>query len=449
MARFSLLTRSLTIGTALAILPACVSGQAELTTENPPTPNTETASAPPFQAYWAVIDRRAQGATVPPPLPLDETSLNHNVAILYEGFFSRMPKAGPHLVDSQADMDAFLQQVREVVAQKIPDPSFDGCAIIDFESWHPHWPEPQNRPTDNAVLNAWIDYMRTQRPTELVGLRGQSLENKLAETYDEVAKRFFLGFLEAAKSVRPNAKWGYFGFPNQVQSGYMQDPPTFWTLRNDRIHWLYEAQGALYPVLYNIFKSVPDNVQVQHTYEKNQWFNSRLVLTNMQEAQRVAQGKPIYPFVWIRYHDAHPEINNTFLNDFDLNNTFARPKELGASGLILWDVVIPESYVRTRDYMNQRLNPMLRTLVESSTGTRSLNQTSPPPDSTPAPAMLRATRVDVNASSGNTSSANASPANANPATRAHRRDLRADRRISASNLTAAEVRAAIRRANRP
>ncbi|MGD9790068.1 MAG: hypothetical protein AB7Q00_02605 [Phycisphaerales bacterium] len=417
----------------------------------------EAATSPAYDIQWAPVLQYLRSYSNPstaPQLPTDNVPLRANTIIVYEFDLPHDLREGPHMADSASALQALRDHVRASVERLIPDPAYSGYGVIDWESWYPLWVEPQHRPTTYPTIwPRWIDHMRTQRPTELAGLRGTSLEAKYRESYDAASQAIFLAMLETAKETRPGVKWGYYSFPNPVMSGYTttNNGNNFWMDRNDRLAWLYNAQTAIFPCLYIQKKSFPESVRLTRPTQARESANLSFIQTNMTEARRIAGDKPILPFVWMRYHDSNPDYGLQPLNDFDLQVSFERPKELGATGIIVWESVqdVP-TFNLVRNYMNLKFNPLARRIGDPSAWTSTLlpPQDAPPASPTPAPAMLRATRVDAGAAStGNSSGAAATSGNA--ATRSYRRELRAERQSSAGNPTAAEARAALRRANRP
>ncbi len=448
---------SIAAALATAIMPwsmtCCVAQQ----TQDAPS-NTSSQEDQPYDIQWAPVLQYLRSYSNPssaPQLPTDNVPMRAKTVIVYEFDLPYDLRQGPHVADSPASLQSLRDHVRASVERLIPDPSFDGYGVIDWESWFPLWVAAQHRSTTYPhIWPRWVDHMRANRATEVAGLRGTDLESKYRETFDAAARAIFLAMLDTAKQTRPNTKWGYYSFPNPVLSGYAaaNNGSNFWMDRNDRLSWLYEAQTAVYPCLYIQRKSFADSVRITRNTQSHEADNRSFIETNMAEARRVAGDKPILPFVWMRYHDGNAEYGLQTLNDFDLQVSFELPKELGAKGIIVWESVNSISTFNTvRDYMNQKFNPLARRIGDPSAWTPALLQQTAPPaptDAAPAaPAMLRATRVDAGTSA-SPAGANAASASAPAATRSYRRELRAER-YSSSNPSVAEIRAAIRRANRP
>ncbi|NWH08688.1 MAG: hypothetical protein HXY22_08620 [Alphaproteobacteria bacterium] len=97
-----------------------------------------------------------------------------------------------------------------------------------------------------------------------------------------------------------------------------------WQENNDLLRPLAEAVDALFPTVYTHYRE---------DYER--W--RRYALAQVSESRRIGPGKPIYPFVWDRYHEANFSLGNGFIEPeflaFQLEALF-KAKE--TAGLVIW-----------------------------------------------------------------------------------------------------------------
>lgn len=97
------------------------------------------------------------------------------------------------------------------------------------------------------------------------------------------------------REENPGTRIGYYGIVPEVSPNEARDGAGGWRMetvrrRNDALTSLVDAVDDLYPVLYTIVEP-----------RERDLFN-RYLGVKIGEGRRVAQGKPIIPFVWPDYH---------------------------------------------------------------------------------------------------------------------------------------------------
>ncbi len=136
-----------------------------------------------------------------------------------------------------------LEVVESDITTTLPDPNFSGLAVIDFEDWRPLF--KHNFDSLDIYQKASEDLVRQQHPD----WNSSQVREEAEEQFNTAARNYFQDTLEVARRLRPQAYWGYYGFPrcygkpgNYCLSGSQAD--------NDRLWWLWEASTALYPRIY-------------------------------------------------------------------------------------------------------------------------------------------------------------------------------------------------------
>ncbi|MBN8555994.1 MAG: hypothetical protein J0L93_11155 [Deltaproteobacteria bacterium] len=99
--------------------------------------------------------------------------------------------------------------------------------------------------------------------------------------------------IQVIKSVCPNAKVGYYALPSRA---YWNRNST-WQALNSSLAPIFEASDALFPSVYTFYKEGVDPTPAGE--------NIAYIEDNMREALRLANGKPVYPFFWHRFHNAN------------------------------------------------------------------------------------------------------------------------------------------------
>ena len=94
-----------------------------------------------------------------------------------------------------------------------------------------------------------------------------------------------------------------------------------WQGSNDFLAPLIAEKGALYPSLYTFYK------------DRDGWV--KYAKANIAEAKRIGGGRPIYPFIWPRYHEGG-DVGQIYI-DYDFwKLQLQTVKEAGADGVIIW-----------------------------------------------------------------------------------------------------------------
>ncbi|XP_076240384.1 hyaluronidase [Calliopsis andreniformis] len=277
------------------------------------------------------------------------------VAILYDpGMFPALLKdADGNVVQrnggvpQEGNLTKHLEVFREHLISQIPDESFHGVGVIDFESWRPIF--RQNWASLQPYKTLSIDIVRREHPF----WDSRSVEQEAKRRFEKFGRLFMEETLKAAKKIRPSATWGYYAYPycynltpNQPSS---QCEKTV-VLENDKMSWLYDLEDVLLPSVY-LRQSLTSSERVG------------LVGGRVKEALRIARQttprKKVLPYYWYKYQDQR----DAYLNKADLEATLRKISELGADGLIIWgssnDINTKEKCLQFREYLNNDLGPVV------------------------------------------------------------------------------------------
>ena len=122
-------------------------------------------------------------------------------------------------------------------------------------------------------------------------------------------------------------KVGYYAAGPNRQYWPAQDPvassPAFvkWQGSNDFLAPLIAETGALYPSLYTFYN------------DRAGWV--KYAKANIAEAKRIGGGKPVYPFIWPRYHESG-DMGQIYIDDEFWKLQLQTVKAAGADGVIIW-----------------------------------------------------------------------------------------------------------------
>eukprot|EP00045_Choanoeca_perplexa_P005024 m.42537 g.42537 ORF g.42537 m.42537 type:complete len:391 (-) comp12888_c0_seq6:18-1190(-) len=266
-------------------------------------------------------------------------------------------------IPQNACLPCHLKQVQQDVAAQIADPHFAGLGIIDFEAWRPLF--ALNWDSLSVYQRASINYTKAHHPD---WTNETQILLQAKQDFNTAAKAFFLGTLEAARSVRPNGLWGYYQYP---YCGYTQNAANITVCnsgsmaQNDELSWLWEAVDVIFPEIYQYSANVSLSV----------WQGQ--VAARVGEAVRLAgnvKGNQSYvlPYgtIWTTYHYPNGTNPSNFLKPEFLDVQIVTPTQVGADGVVLWG---SSAAVRTSDqcndlesYIATQLGPLAKTTVANA-----------------------------------------------------------------------------------
>lgn len=279
-------------------------------------------------------------------LDLTNTGIDSRGVMVYEHDFGLIPRfwkgtAERGGVPQQVNLTAHIDKLRKDMARLVPDPNFNGAAIIDLEAWGPLWKHAPEDARAMSIRLAAADHPdRTPREHE-----------RLAEAqWNSAAKNLLLATLRECKALRPRAIWGFYAWPGRGFDA--QDI--------EKTRWLWSAVDAVYPECYMVFKSAEKSDR-QKGLERPEDFIQD-TQGKIERSRLAADGRiPVYAIVMPRYHDLNGIYGEQFVQDSDLDLMFRIPLEAGADGLAFWDVIKNDQDVSDyREQFIERITPALR-----------------------------------------------------------------------------------------
>ena len=267
-------------------------------------------------------------------------------------------------VPQAGNLTMHLEYLRTHIDGWLPDTQWAGNAVLDFESWSPIW-EQNNDP-------AWWHGVRYQNLSyHLVAEANPSwnssrIQAEAKAQFEAAAVEWMSSSLLLLRSLRPNARWGFYGLPASEyspcvnpfgagpQCGY-RNPVAGPQLRaqNDAVSKIWAASSAIYPSIY-----IP-------ALQNYSWFNlsnADYISGVSEEAVRLANlyspDAVVLPFGWNYYHDV-----NYTLSAADLGATFRNPADVGADGVIMWGNPSPSQISMMFQYLDDVMGPAAKAVV--------------------------------------------------------------------------------------
>lgn len=134
----------------------------------------------------------------------------------------------------------------------------------------------------------------------------------------------YLTLFDWVKEDVPDSAVGYYAIPPlrdywRATKGAASQPYKEWQAQNDQFVRLAQALDVFTPSLYTFY----DDARGWELY----------AIANIDETRRLAQGKPIYPFLWPHYHDSS-KVKGYVSKDFW--RVQLQTLERYADGVVIW-----------------------------------------------------------------------------------------------------------------
>lgn len=273
--------------------------------------------------------------------------IGEKIALIYEYFGSwpYIDKKGDMVnggIPQLADLDKHFAKVKSDIDKLIPNKSFSGLGVIDFEYWRPLW--ETNFTSLRKYQRATYDLLKKQHPT----WTQKQIEAAAVKNWNEAARKIMYKTLQMATELRPNGKWGYYLYPRPWSSEKLT------IKRNDEMNWIFNTSTGLYPSIYF-------NPKTGSASSHQEMVKAYLKETLRVKAKWSQQDAPILPYTlsqegpWILF------------NDSDLSIAIGQPANMGASGVVIWgasaDLHRPGACVVLKNHVEKTLGPYVLKLT--------------------------------------------------------------------------------------
>lgn len=249
-----------------------------------------------------------------------------------------------------ASLDIHLVRSFRDILAAIPESTFSGLAVIDWEAWRPRW--AFNWDSKDIYRQRSRALVQSQHPH----WPAPQVEEVARNQFQVAAQAWMKDTLKLGQILRPRGLWGFYQFPEcfnyDVQSpDYTGQCPPNILDENDKLGWLWNQSSALYPSIY-----LPASL-------KGTGKTQKFVRHRVGEAFRVALGVgnpnlPVLPYLEIVY-----ERTNNFLPLEELEHSLGESAAQGAAGVVLWvsweDTRTKESCEAVKKYVDTTLGPFI------------------------------------------------------------------------------------------
>ncbi|NXC35665.1 HYAL1 protein, partial [Campylorhamphus procurvoides] len=241
-----------------------------------------------------------------------------------------------------ASLKAHLHQATQDIKVTLPSPAYSGLAVIDWEKWRPLW--CRNWDSMKIYQEKSKELVQQQFPQ----WPSEKVEKVAKQQFEQSARNFMDKTLWLGESLRPDAYWGFYGFPDCYNNHFDSLPyngtcPEVEQQRNRNLSWLWKSSRALYPSIY-----LPSSLN--GTKKVLPYVRHRVAEAFAVQRGVLDSGIPVLPYSQIAF-----ELTVDFLSQEDLMNTIGESAAQGAAGIILWGSLnystSKEMCLRLKDYV--------------------------------------------------------------------------------------------------
>ncbi|NXY51263.1 HYAL1 protein, partial [Ceuthmochares aereus] len=257
-----------------------------------------------------------------------------------------------------ASLPAHLLEAIQDINALLPSPAYDGLAVIDWEKWRPLW--SRNWDSMEIYRQKSEELVRQQHPE----WPPEMVEERAEEQFQQSARDFMEQTLKLGEILRPNAYWGFYGFPdcynNDFESlSYTGKCPAVEQQRNRELSWLWKSSRALYPSIY--LSSRLNGTNKVLTYVRHRVAEAFAVQRGVLDG-----GIPVLPYSQIAF-----DKTVDFLSQEDLVNTIGESAAQGAAGIVLWGSSFnystsKETCLKLKDYIEGPLGHYIVNVTTSA-----------------------------------------------------------------------------------
>lgn len=343
--------------------------------------------------------------------------ISENAHVFYENELGKFPFAGLHqILDDDDWLDEHKSKIKADVERGIPDPEFDGIAIIGYEGWHVLF-DWEDYETDHGFFydddfdedeackdvnlfdirdkdykedfyNWW--YCNDKTGTQALLDESQAtLDGFMKSSWNETAKEFYEVTIEECKKVRPKAKWSFLGYPRTIYQDFNlapNGPGVFGYGRsnkigkdlelqgngqtlNDDLSWLYELMDVMTPRIYcpryTVDLGALPNCDIK---ENSKFHDEEFLRSNCREFQRVSDNNntDFMCVVWNMYEvERSAPYYLSPLNDTNWNHQIVIPFEEGAFGMVLWSSLFVKGQDEVMNEQFEFIDPIIRDTIRN------------------------------------------------------------------------------------
>nr|UKS51845.1 hyaluronidase-like protein [Ceratonova shasta] len=142
-----------------------------------------------------------------------------------------------------------LKKISLDIEHQIPDLNYKGNIILDWEKWRPIF--EYNYGKAGKMLKRLSSKWFSEQNFDIPHIKKFMIERMSKLFFDQYSKIFFLETINAIRDLRPNAKIGFYSYPDCIEFdknfNYCNNKMRRY---NKKMYWLFEHLDLLVPSLY-------------------------------------------------------------------------------------------------------------------------------------------------------------------------------------------------------
>ncbi|XP_059172888.1 hyaluronidase conohyal-P1-like [Physella acuta] len=210
------------------------------------------------------------------------------------------------------NLSEHIRKVQADVESTLPDKTFSGLGVIDFEHWRPLYALNY----DSLKIYQLKSYQLAK--LKFPNASKEELVREATKEFELAAREFLQNTLSNVTSLRASGRWGYYGYP-RCWDTYCN---TSTVAINDQLYWIYENSTSLYP---SIYFSSTDPLDVR---------TGRITKVLKETLRLKATWSPETADV-LAYANCQDGPYIMF-DTMELDSAVGLPAEMGLSGAVLW-----------------------------------------------------------------------------------------------------------------
>ncbi|XP_076869972.1 hyaluronidase-1 [Brachyhypopomus gauderio] len=295
----------------------------------------------------------------------NQTFIGSNITIFYSEQLGLYPHYNQQNISVHGGVPqncSLLDHLRHAdfdIQKAVPERTFQGLAVVDWESWRPLW--ERNWGVKHVYWQGSRELVRAQHPH----WTPKQVEAQAVKDFEGAARAFMEETLKLGRVERPGGMWGFYGLPCCYNYDYKKNVtytgecPPLELKRNDKLMWLWNASTALYPDIYL-------DLALRGRDRDILLYAQHRVLEGLRVREQVTPTPPpVIPYARIVY-----TYTLDFLSQDDLIHTIGETVALGSAGVVLWGDSL---YARSKstceavkDYLDTTLGRYIVNVTEAA-----------------------------------------------------------------------------------
>uniref|UniRef100_A0AAF5I420 Hyaluronidase n=1 Tax=Strongyloides stercoralis TaxID=6248 RepID=A0AAF5I420_STRER len=273
----------------------------------------------------------------------------------------------------KVNMIEHLKKLEEIINKKIPNVNFSGFGVIDIEEWRPTY--DSNWSSKRIYQNESIKLVLEENNSSEINLSKIS-NTKLNEAktiaikeFNDAAANFFNQTLLKCKELRPQAKWGFYGFPTCNENAGNRNWSFCFPYITDQIIPILNLTDVLYPAPY----IVPgQNYSIKNEFVAAVISETKRINKKIKEINGTE--KEIYLYTKFEVDQNNDDFSNIeFYDPYYLYIVYNRSQEEKLDGLIVWTTSknMNNRCFNIKNYIDKVLGPHIKSLNDTEEKTMS------------------------------------------------------------------------------